>query len=84
MSIPEAEIKEWVRNRLASALGIAPSEFNMDASFVDLGLDSVTLFSMTGELAEWLDRDLPATLLFESMSVNKLIAALASLEPTGV
>jgi acyl carrier protein len=73
-----AEIRGWLLSRLAAALEVSESEVSADASFIALGLDSLTLFSMTGQLAEWLDRDLPATLLFEVSSLNELAEALAS------
>lgn len=78
----DVEIRAWVLSRLAAALRISESEIDTEASFVALGLDSLTLFSMTGQLAEWLDRDLPATMLFEVSSINDLAAALAAPDRT--
>jgi acyl carrier protein len=72
-----AEIRAWVVRRVATVLAVSESAVDTGASFVALGFDSVTLFSMTGELAERLDRDLPASLLFEVSSIDELLAALA-------
>ena len=74
----DAEIRAWVVGKVAAALAIPESAVDTGASLISLGLDSVTLFSMTGELAERLDRDLPASLLFEVASIDDLLAALAS------
>ena len=73
----EATICAWIRRGLSTKLGISETEIDIDAGFVALGADSVALFSMTGQLAEWLDRDLPSTLLFEVSSIRELAAALA-------
>ena len=73
-----AEIRHWIRERIATALGVEVDAIDPNANFITLGADSVTLFSMTGELAEWLNRDLPATMLFEIASINDLVAALAT------
>jgi len=73
----DAEVRAWVVRRVAAALAVAESAVDTGASLIALGLDSLTLFAMTGELAEWLDRDLPASLLFEVASIDDLLAALA-------
>jgi acyl carrier protein len=77
-----AEIREWIRAKVAEALGVPVSQVDANASFIELGVDSVTLFSMTGQLAEWFNRELPATMLFEISSINELAAALTPSEPT--
>jgi acyl carrier protein len=76
------EIRNWIRERIATALDVPVDAIDANANFITLGADSVTLFSMTGELAEWLNRDLPATMLFEIASINDLVALLAQPEPT--
>jgi|KBSSwiStaDraftv2_1062776.scaffolds.fasta_scaffold553262_2 acyl carrier protein len=75
-----AEIREWIRAKVAEALGVPVGQVDARASFIELGVDSVTLFSMTGQLAEWFNRDLPATMLFEISSINDLVAALTPSE----
>ena len=62
-----------VVREVSARLNVLENEIDQDTHLIALGLDSLVLFSMTAQLAEWLERDLPATLLFEINSINELI-----------
>jgi acyl carrier protein len=70
-------IQAWMILKLSAAFGVAPSEIDPAMTFDTLGMDSLTAFNLTGDLADWLGRDLPATLLWDYPSVGKLSHRLA-------
>jgi polyketide synthase PksM len=72
------EIQSEMVARIGKALGLPPHEIDVDAAFVDHGLDSVAALQMVGELETVLGRPLEATLMFEYPSIATLSRHLAS------
>jgi acyl carrier protein len=72
-------LRAWIVQTLAKNLQVDENDIDLDAPIDSFGLDSLVLFTMTGELAERLGRDLPATLLFEVPTINELVELLAPL-----
>jgi len=68
----ESEIIDWIAVRVANELSIAPGEVDLNQDLTTFGLDSIAVFTLTGDLAEWLDRDLRATLLWEFPTIQLL------------
>lgn len=68
----EADIAQWIATRVGSELNIAPSDVDLQQDLASFGLDSIAAFTLTGDLAEWLDRDLRATLLWEYPNIKAL------------
>ena len=54
------------------AMAILP--WLMGLAFTAFGLDSIKAFALTGDLAEWLDRELPATLFWDYPNIETLAA----------
>ena len=75
--------EEVLRNRLvqevAKYLKVSESDIEKDTHLLAMGLESLALFSMTGQLAEWMEQDIPVTILFEIESINDLVAQMAEL-----
>jgi acyl-CoA synthetase (AMP-forming)/AMP-acid ligase II/acyl carrier protein len=69
-------IEEWLVQQIAAQLRLAPGQISLDRPFVDFGLDSVQAVSLTGELETWLDRSLPATLVWDYPNIRALAAHL--------
>ena len=67
-----SEILTWLRNRIAQELNCEPDTVVLDKSFDLLGLDSVSLLWIAGELAEWLKIEITAALIFESTTLPDL------------
>ena len=65
-------IQRWMVIKIAETLHIKPEEVDVRAPFVSYGLESIVVFSLTGDLADWLDRDLEATLLWEHPTIEDL------------
>ncbi len=67
-----SEILTWLRKRIAQELNCEPEAVVLDQSFDLLGLDSVSLLWIAGELAEWLKIEITAALIFESTTLPDL------------
>jgi acyl carrier protein len=72
-----AAIREWLTLRLSEAIGVDPAQIDPRLPFATFGLSSLAAYTLTGELAEWIGRDLPATLLWEYPTISTLSEHLA-------
>lgn len=71
-SITAEAIEGWMVAKIAETLQMKPEDVDIKAPFVSYGLESIVVFSLTGDLADWLDRDLEATLLWEHPTIEDL------------
>lgn len=71
------EIQDWITTKLAVELQVEPSSIDVNQPFVGFGIDSIAIFTLTGDLAEWLGHDLRATLLWEFPNIAALSQHLA-------
>ena len=71
-------VQERLVSKLSDALGVEPEDLNTQLPFASFGLDSLTAFSLTGDLAYWLGHELPATLLWEYPTIESLADYLLS------
>lgn len=82
-AIPASQVKsvEQIEARLlaslAEVLELAPERIDRTKPFTDFGLDSIKAFTLTGDLAEWIDQDLPATLFWDYPNVEALARFVA-------
>jgi acyl transferase domain-containing protein/acyl carrier protein len=75
---PGAEaIQAWLVRKLSEQLGIAAHELDVAEPFASYGLGSSELVGLSGELAEWLGRRLPAELAYECPTIETLARHLA-------
>ena len=70
-------ISGWMVSRLSELLGIESHEIDVREPFASYGLGSTELVSLSGELAEWLGRKLPAELAYEYPTIEVLARHLA-------
>ena len=70
-------IQAWMVTRLAEELKLAPAEINIRMPLLNYGLDSIVAFTLTGELADRLGGDLPATLFWDYPTIERLARHLA-------
>ena len=71
------ELRDWMQARLAKELGRAVEDVDVEANFKALGLDSMTLIGVTGELAEIVGVELPVEMLWEHETISALADELA-------
>ena len=72
-----AVIQRFMQERIAAALEVDAETLDPTAPVTSYGLDSIAAFTLTLELAEFLERDLPASLFWEFPSIVKLSQQLA-------
>lgn len=58
--------------RLSEALGINPDRIDIRVPLTSYGLDSIVAFNLTGELADWLAVELPATAFWDYPTIETL------------
>lgn len=71
------EIQAWIVSYLAEQLEIAPDEIDLAIPFDRYGLDSSVAVGMTGDLEDWLERELDPTLLYDYPTIEGLAQHLA-------
>lgn len=77
--VTQSEIRDWLIEKIADTVKCPPDEIGVEETFTSLGLDSLSMLSLTGDLAAWLGRDLPATLLLRHTSVGELTEHLTEM-----
>jgi phthiocerol/phenolphthiocerol synthesis type-I polyketide synthase C len=70
-------VVDWLSTWLARKLKIAREDIGLETPFSEYGLDSLGAIEIAGELAQWLGRDLPETLLYEHTTITQLADHLA-------
>ncbi|MBP2326086.1 phthiocerol/phenolphthiocerol synthesis type-I polyketide synthase D [Kibdelosporangium banguiense] len=80
--IGTAELRQRLAAAIARVCRLDPSEVDVDRPLIEYGLTSREAVQLAGELADVLDRDLPATLVWQHSSISALVTALLD-EPAG-
>lgn len=71
------EIADWLRHRIATTLETDPSSVDVSATFDRLGLDSLALLGVIGDLGGELEIQIETTVLFDHPTIEALAAHLA-------
>jgi len=74
------EIRAWLIAHLAQVTRRDPQEIDPSRPFESYGLDSLQSVALSGDLAEWLGRELPPTLVWEYPTIDAMAEGLASPE----
>jgi len=75
---PVEVIQKWLATKISQQVGIAPNEIDIRQPFSAYGIDSVTAVSLSGELANWLKRQLSPTLIYDYPTIETLANYLNS------
>lgn len=75
----EAEIVAWCASYIGRVLDIEAADVQPDAEIERFGLDSAIVTSMLIELEEWLEVEIPPSLLFEHGTLRSMAAAVTEL-----
>jgi amino acid adenylation domain-containing protein len=65
-------LQAWMILRLSETMAIDPGRIDPRLPLAELGLDSLTAFTLTGDLVDWLGRDLPASLFWDYPTIEGL------------
>ena len=71
-TIDTSTILSWLQARIAQELNCAVDDVDFDQPMDLLGLDSVSLLWIAGELAEWLEIEITTAMVFENTSLPEL------------
>ncbi|HEX9998330.1 MAG TPA: thioesterase domain-containing protein [Abditibacterium sp.] len=69
-------VQEWLVRHIAAACNAHEDEIDVHVPLTSLGLESVTLFTLAGDLAAWLEHDIPLTLLWDYPTIAAIAAHL--------
>ena len=72
-----AAIRRWLVSYLVREFNVDPDEVDVAAPFDDLGLDSAAAVTLTGDLEDWLGRQLSPELAYEYPTIEALATYLA-------
>jgi acyl carrier protein len=70
--ITSNQIREWLVTYISDLLEIDSEEVDEHISFDRYGLDSSAAIIVTGDLSQWLGRDLEPTLLYDYPTISEL------------
>jgi acyl transferase domain-containing protein/acyl-CoA synthetase (AMP-forming)/AMP-acid ligase II/aryl carrier-like protein len=74
------QIRSWLIAHLSRVTGLDPREIHTSRPFQSFGLDSVKSVALSGELEQWLGRELAPTLVWEYPTIDALAEGLAGPE----
>jgi acyl carrier protein len=74
----ESRIREWLTGYIAKLLGMDVDEVDCLRSFEHYGLDSSAAIGMTGDLSEWLGREVDLTAAYDHPTIDGLARALGA------
>lgn len=69
-------VQNWLVSRLAELTQLDLAEIDIDKPFANFGLDSARVVGLTGELEEWLERELNPTLIWDYPTIRQLASHL--------
>lgn len=72
------QISNWIRTRIAKDIGKDPSEVDPEVTFDQLGIDSLALLGVLGDLAAELDIEIETSVLFDHPTIASLSVHLGS------
>lgn len=68
---PVAAIQSWLVNQLADVLSLDPTTVDVTQPLTRYGLDSIDAVTLVADLEDWLDLELPSTLLWDYPTIAK-------------
>ena len=72
------DISNWIRTRIAKDIEKDASEVDPGVTFDQLGIDSLALLGVLGDLAAELDIEIETSVLFDHPTIASLSAHLGS------
>lgn len=75
--LTEDRLRQWLTERVATQLKIAPAQVDTSRNFESYGLDSMAAIKLAGDLEKVIERRLSPALLFEHPNIDALAAHLA-------
>ena len=73
-----SEIQDWIISYLAELLEVEPELVDPTIPFDRYGLDSSAAYALTGDLEDWLGREIDPTAIYDYPTVEALSEHLSS------
>ena len=73
-----SEIQDWIVSYIAELLEVEPELVDPTISFDRYGLDSSAAYALTGDLEDWLGREIDPTAIYDYPTVEALSEHLSS------
>lgn len=64
-------IQTWLVNQIAKQLSVPAQSIQVEEPLTRYGLDSIDSVTIVGELEDWLETELPSTLLWDYPTIGK-------------
>src|SRR5438045_1673971 len=77
-SVTEESVRRHLIEQIAQRARITPEEVDVDRPLEEFGLASRDAVAIAGELEEMVGRSLPATLVWEFPTINRISVAIAT------
>jgi len=75
---PSAEdIQAWLVDKVAELAGTEADRIDLSEPVAYYGLDSIAAVSLSGELQDWLRRQVPPTLVYDCPSIDAMVRYLS-------
>ena len=72
------EIQDWMVAYLARQMQVPAETIDISAPFEALALDSATAIGMTGDLEQWLGRQIDPTIVYDYPTIEEIAEYLAT------
>jgi phthiocerol/phenolphthiocerol synthesis type-I polyketide synthase D len=73
----QQEIEAWLAREIADVIGVPDDQVERDRNFLELGVSSRRVVSISGRLQKWLGVKVPPTIVFEYPTIEALAAHLS-------
>lgn len=71
-------IQVWLADQLADVLSLDPASVDVNKPLTRYGLDSIDAVTLVADLEDWLDLELPSTLLWDYPTIAKAATYLVN------
>ncbi len=75
---PIEAIQAWLVQQLADVLSLDPTTVDVTQPLTRYGLDSIDAVTLVADLEDWLDLELPSTLLWDYPTIAKAATYLVN------
>lgn len=79
VAVSVGEIESWLRERIARDLELDLDAIQVGTDLTDMGLSSVLISFIEGDVEAWLGVEIPPALLFQTSNIHEAAKAIAGL-----
>lgn len=76
-SLTSEDLSSWIVSKIAEITNLDENEINPNDPFTNFGIDSMHVITFVGDLEDWLDLKISATLLWDYPTINAVTEHLS-------